>query len=776
MNREAILRCLPTVGLLTLTCLLSAYLRIVLPYSSIFDGQMIKMSTNDAYFYMRILDNLIPNFPHLNSFDPYLIFPGGFSTEDFPYLFAYLLAGVVKIFGGAAPTQQVIDTIAAYVTPALAVLTVIPIYFISKVLIGRLAGMVAAVLVAIMPGEWLFLSLLGNTDHHSAEIFLTSCFSLFFILAIRDQQQFRYSMIPKGQWAQATRHIHYAVMAGIFIGLYLATWRGALLFVFLVFVYSLIQFISDHLRGYSTDYLSRAISICFLVAFLIFIALSRIKITLLSLAFMIAAPLAINALSNFMMAKRFKPAYFPVVLAVVAVIAIGAAWIMFPDLFRTATAGFSWIFTWKTQQNFVGEMKPLFFPGEKFTLAAAWSQFGLVLYSGLIGLIILAYKCVRERKSEYMYVASWSVVIMLASFAMVRSDTYFAICLALLTGWLAAYASQVFSNQKYQVPRLPRKKANRTAARSNRQWRRIIVPVLVGIMLISIALTALLGAVGAAQGQLATPSNAWIEVLDWVRKDTPEPFGDAKYYYQLYESPKPGQTFNYPDSTYGIVTWADYGYWVTRIGHRIPSSNPSTNPLGEAMYFTAQNQTAALGFLAKWRAKYIIIDSSLASPNDKFYSIANLGGRQEADFYEICWQKKDDKYVPLLVFYPEYYRSMVVRLFNFDGKSVAPYECVVMQYEDRQMADGSVFREIVDLKRFGNDTEANAFISSRKQGRFTIIGTEVQRSPVTLEELSDYKLAHASTQSVSILGSKSVPQIKVFEYIRTPTGPVRSEN
>ena len=225
-----------------------------------------------------------------------------------------------------------------------------------------------------------------------------------------------------------------------------------------------------------------------------------------------------------------------------------------------------------------------------------------------------------------------------------------------------------------------------------------------------------------------------------------------------------GKAYDYPDSAYGVAVWGDYGYWVTRIGHRVPVSNPGvTGSPGEQIYFTAQDNATAAGKMAGWGAKYVIVDGRIASPNDKFYALANLSGQKEADFYELCWQKKEGKYVPLLVFYPEFYRTMVIRLYNFDGKQVLPQNTMAMAWQEQAMPDGQKFKEITGLKRFSTYAEARAFISGQKGGNYRIIGTDPLSSPVPLEGLDGYRLAYQSSETAGA-GSSPVPVIKIFEY------------
>ena len=55
---------------------LALWLRVALPYSQVFARDWVKMTGVDAYYYMRLVDNLMRHFPQLTQFDAYLIYPG----------------------------------------------------------------------------------------------------------------------------------------------------------------------------------------------------------------------------------------------------------------------------------------------------------------------------------------------------------------------------------------------------------------------------------------------------------------------------------------------------------------------------------------------------------------------------------------------------------------------------------------------------------------------------------------------------------------------------
>ena len=106
------------------------YLRICLPYDKIFVGDWIKLSSIDAYYHMRLVDNLVYNFPHHTAIDPYFIYPltgGGLNIR----FFEWLLASIIWVIGLGSPTPHTIDVVGVYFPAVLGALTVIPVYFIG---------------------------------------------------------------------------------------------------------------------------------------------------------------------------------------------------------------------------------------------------------------------------------------------------------------------------------------------------------------------------------------------------------------------------------------------------------------------------------------------------------------------------------------------------------------------------------------------------------------------------------------------------------------------
>ncbi|MCX6009111.1 MAG: oligosaccharyl transferase, archaeosortase A system-associated [Chloroflexi bacterium] len=747
------------------------YLRIALPYDKVFVGDWIKLTGNDAYFFMRLVDNLVHNFPHLNSFDPYLLYPGGGGPGSLTF-FAYFLASITWLVGLGSPTQHTVDVIGVYFPAVLGALTVIPVYFIGKALFSRWAGVIAAGLIAIFPGEFLGRSTLGFTDYHVAEVLFTTVAMLFLILAVKAgrNNEMTFDRLWHRQWATVTKPLIYSLLAGIFLGIYFLTWMGALLFVFIIFVYLVVQFIIDHLKGRSTDYLCFVSTITFIVALLVFLPVSPDRMSLASLIIAIIIPIAMAVLSYLMASRNMKPIIYPAALLGLGLVSLAILHIVSPSLLRAIVGSLS-IFTWPIGTT-VLEMHPLLFPGGNFSLAVAWGNFTTSFFLCFISLGILIYFIIKRGETDKTLFIIWSLVMLAATLAMRRFAYYFVVNVALLAAYLswlilefsgfrgvAAGPAEVLKETKKKARQKRRGDPRPAASWVNRGLGVIVVFFLVLFPNIGRAINT------ASQPAFA-PSDAWCESLSWLKDNTPDPFGNPDFYYELYEPPPPGESYNYPQTAYGVTAWWDYGYWITRIGHRIPTANPGTGHRGEAPLFAAQDEASANAILDGWGSKYVLVDNAIAMPMGKFHAVATLSGSSPEKFYDVYYQPQDGKLEPVILLYPEYYRSLVIRLYNFDGSQVIPKSSPVISYEEKVARDGQPYKEITSVKSFPSYDEAEAYVASQKSGNYRIVGADPFASPVPLQALEHYKLVYSSKGSKMMPSGGLISEVKIFEYTK----------
>jgi len=755
---------------------ISLCLRVCLPYDQVFSSDWIKFTGIDAYYHMHLVDNLVHNFPHHMRVDPYFIYPGITGVSNIRF-FDWLLASIIWVIGLGSPTQHTIDMVGVYFPAVLGALTVIPVYFIGKELFGRWAGVISAGLIAIFSGEFLGRSILGFTDHDVANTLFTTVAILFLILAIKTarQRELTFSHLNRRDWAISTKPLVYGLLAGIFLGVYLLTWLGALLFVFLISLYFIIQFIIDHLKHKSTDYLCLVGVILFFVALMIFLPTSRSTLYLVSLVVALLIPPVLSGVSRFMTLKEIRPAYYPLTLVGLGLAGLAIFYIINPSLFSLMLSRFS-IFTPAGVALTTMEMQPFLFPGGDFSLGLAWGNFTTGFFLSLISLGILIYLVIKQKSPEKILLVVWCLVILAATLGQRRFASYLAVNVALLTGYLswrilefAGFKEWVTKPAeipgKVEKEKAKLKKSYKGGFRITIRQTNMALAVIVIFFLVFFP--NITPAINTAKQARFAPSDAWCSSLSWLKENTPEPFGNPDFYYEPHKPPPPGESYEYPESAYGVMAWWDYGYWITRIAHRLPNANPSQSRVtttNVACFFTSQDENAVNEIVQEMDSSYVIIDYQTTT--GKFWAIATWAGREETEFLERYYVPQEGKLVDVWLFYPEYYRSMSARLYNFDGKAVTPDSSVVISYQEKVSSKGEVFKQITNVKPFPSYEAAIAYVSSQKSANYRIVGTNPFISPVPLEALEHYKLIHISDFGVMHPEVGILPEVKIFEYIK----------
>ena len=369
--------------LITVIFGISLLFRIVIPYEQVFNGEWIKFTSIDAYFYQRIVDNMAFNFPHLMNFDPYFIYPGGYTLSNlfFP---DWLMAFIIWVVSLGSPTQHIVDVVSAYFPAIIAALTVIPVYFIGKALFNRWVGVIAAALTAVLPGEYLGRTILGLNDTPAIETLLTTTFIAFIILAIKAarERELTFDHILRRDWAKCARPLVYSALAGLFLGMYFLSWAGALLFVFIFVLYLVIQFVNDHLRGQSVDYLGIIGFIPLLIVLIIFLPVSPSPFYSIPLALAFFIPVVLIIISRVMTYRKIKPFYFPIALVVIGGIAVATFYLINPDMLHSMFSRFNIFAPSGATATTTIEMQPFLAPGGSFNTQVAWGNFTTSFFIG----------------------------------------------------------------------------------------------------------------------------------------------------------------------------------------------------------------------------------------------------------------------------------------------------------------------------------------------------------------------------------------------------------
>jgi dolichyl-diphosphooligosaccharide--protein glycosyltransferase len=769
--------------------LIALFLRVYFNHSNVFASGWVNFQETDCWFQMRQVLILALHFPHRMLFDPYGFYPGGGSVSSPPFF--YLLVGFFAwVFGAGSPTQKVIETVGAYLPAILGALVTVPVYFIGKELFNKKAGLIGAALIAILPGQFLWRSMLGFPDYHVTETLFSAVAMMFLILALKSSRgrDISFKSLGRRDWGTLRRPLLYSLLAGIALGVYLITWQGGGLFIFLIFVFAVIQFVIDHVRGRSTDYLCSATAISFFIALIIVCAswngyqLWNLQFAGLLIGFL--AFLALGVVSFLMASRDIKRLWYPAALVVLGGIGAALFYLADPSLFRSILDRLS-VFTPSAGMMTVAEV-------QRLTISMAWNDFTICFYLALISLAIIAYLVIREGTAEKTLLLIWSLVMLAATLGENRFGYYFAVNVAVLTAYLSWRALEFaglreapqgveveedsrdrkIEKQGTKTKRGKKAKSRKDKARKREQAVSITRylnarNVYVSLTLLVVFFLAFYPNIGLAIDRVKANTgvdNDWHESLIWLKDNTPDPFNNPGFCYELYQSPPSGGAYQYPESAYGVMSWWDYGYFITYIAHRIPNANPSQSGAPDAaLFFTGQDEASGSQVLDRLSSKYVIIDSSMAI--GKFYAMAVWAGKSQSQFFDVFYQSTQTGTLqPVMLYYPEYYQSMCARLYFFGGEEWVPQQVLAISWNQRQLTstDGSTFtaKVISDEQSFSTYESAKAFVDAHSD--YWIVSNSPLVSPVPLQKLEHYKLIHQSPTAVTTGGN--ISEVEIFEY------------
>ncbi|HEY49188.1 MAG TPA: oligosaccharyl transferase, archaeosortase A system-associated [Dehalococcoidia bacterium] len=786
---------------LTLIFGIALFLRIYFPYDNVFVGDWIKFQWDDSWYHMRLVENLVYHFPHRIHFDPYSFYPHGQDVFYAPF-FDLLLGFFAWLFGAGSPSTKVIETVGAYFPAILGSLVTIPVYFIGKELFNKKVGLLAAALITILPGQFLLRSLLGFTDHHVAETLLSTLTVLFLILATKRaiQKDCSFNSVRSRDWAALRKPLIYSLLAGISLGFYLLSWVGGAFLVFAILVFFVIQYIIDHLKGRATDYLCITGIPVFLIALLMVAPFSGLigygKIHIAALFICALAFPVLSILSTIMIKIDTRRIYYPLVVVAVGGIGYALFYAIDKSLVNSILEKLNVLWPSETAIT-IGEVMPL-------SVSIVWEEFTTCFYLAMIALVIIAYLVIKEGASDKTLLFIWSVIMLMATIGQNRFAYYFAVNVALLAGYLswrilalvitgirtytASEVARVDMSQqlkKVKGKAKSRKKGKRKKEKAQKTGLRTLVTrfplaryTLITIAILSLFFLAFYPNIGSAiliASSKSQPAQDWHDALVWMRDNTPDPFLDPDFFYDLYDSPPKREDYSYPESAYGVMSWWDYGHWITYIAHRIPNANPHQSGAAEAAkFFTAQDESSANQMLNELGSKYIIIDVKTplheidpkAGTHGHFHAVVQWAEKDRREFYEQYFvENESGGLTRVTLYYPAFYQSMSSRLYIFGCEEWIPNNCsLVISYIEKRDKKGIKYKEVTDQQRFPTYEEAISYLGNQTDPNYRIVGNNPLNSPVPLERLEHYKLIYKSPFISVDQEDRTISAVEIFEY------------
>ncbi|BBL69373.1 oligosaccharyl transferase, archaeosortase A system-associated [Methanoculleus chikugoensis] len=789
------------IGIIILFALLTLWTRGI-PSEGLVTAEGVNLLGNDPWYKVRQVEQTVANFPGYAWFEAMTLYPTGDNIHWGP-LFAQIIATLCLLTG--ASTRPEIMVVASWVPPLMAVAMVPVTYLLARKIADWKTGLIAAGLIAVIGSNYAYRSLFGFVDHHIAETLFSTIFVLAYVaalLAARDR-----SFSPKN-FETLKIPVITAALAGIAYLLGYFNMPTMILFALIVAAFTLVQFILDFFEGRSSEYLVLINAVVFGVVIIGAAAFgfphsgfSLVFYTVghaVAYAALIAGTLVLYALSVFL--KDRPKCYFPAALAAVAALAVAVLYIALPEIYDLLIANLLSFFGTGATTTTVQEARA-------WSFDAAWATFhwGLVLTAG--GAAALLWQNRERVNPAHVFVLIWTAIILASTAAHVRYEYYLAANIALLAAvfagavidatWrdVAHFLGRGSGSRASSVPEVTDKQETsakkgkkggkapdvrkaKTPRRDQPDYLKIGALALVAGVTLIFAGTSLLGNIAlATSAKYAGMDSQWMEALEWMGENTPDPGVD---YYAIYDP----NTFTYPEESYGVMSWWDFGHWITFIAKRIPNNNPFqhgvSGPNGSAVYLVSTDEAAANRILDTIGTRYVITDIEVDT--GKFHAPvtwADVGQERFQPYFLLPVSAGSSEYQAVPFNTQEYYLTMISRLHNFDGSMTDPTSQVIYaEYRDAGTANTSL--PVITRTQQMNATEAAAAVEAYNRNapagsHATLLGMYYQfRGDSILQPLErvpalqHYRLVHETPQNVYGNVGEDGPDlkaVKIFEYV-----------
>lgn len=693
------------IAILAALCAVLAFVIRILPVSDLAGtGDMI--AGPDAWYNLRLVEVLMNSGAYIN-YEPMTLYPTG-QTIVWGPLFTYISA-LFAILAGAASRIAIIDAV-SWVPAVLGALMIPVMFFLGKKLGDWKTGLIAALFVAVIGGQFFSRSLYGHFDHHIAETLFSTLFCMCYCMALvhtRDKK------IEWKEFSTLKIPLLFGIFAGISYLLGLLTMTTIIIFGLFAAVLTLIQFIIDYKSEHSTKYLIVLNTLTFGIAaigLLIYGIKDGLSLYDYSLGlFLLQILVIIGTFVLYGLAKLNdrlkKPWYFYLIELATAIIVLcvvlAAA---LPDVFNMIIG------------NIIGQFSVSSGGGETIQEMQHWSMdgavksFGWSLLLAVGGAVVLLIDLIKRKSPAALFVLIWTLGIFILTIGHVRWEYYFAANIALLAAvfvsWAIPFAAadvkklaaliKSKTGAKKEIEDEPAKKKGKNTKRAAAHKAAAAKPD--SLKLVVLAVVLLLGCVfvGCATADAVYLSSVygkgggtapyWIDACEWLEENTPETDVD---YYTIYDK----NTFTYPETAYGVVSWWDFGHYITTISKRIPVANPFqagvSGEYGVAQILVETNEDVVAEKLDHLDSKYVMVDYNTGN---NFIGIMGI------------WAGKDIKTAS------DYYGSLAFRLYNLGGsKSSSAYNIPALTHF-RLVYDSPYYGEYENGNVVGKNTKTFEYV------------------------------------------------------------------
>jgi dolichyl-phosphooligosaccharide-protein glycotransferase len=727
------------VLLVALIALAAFGIRTYPAWNSVFNDRGVSFLETDAWYHVRLVENQVRNYPWRVTVDPYAALGGQF--VPIAPLFDTLTSTAVVMLHGRDATPREVERVAAFVPPVLGALTVVAVWALARRMFDGRAALIAAALLATLPGHFLDRTMLGFVDHHALEALLAVVTLYAFARALH------------------ARSIAPAAVAGLVLGAYLLSWGSGAFLVAILGTWLMVWLVlaPDARALVRAGTLGAAASGVALLLVLIFQdpRMHRYTSQLIALGGFAGLGGVLIVVARLRPGGgRGRAALTALVLLVpLATFAAAAAMGWLPAALAQVLVDVARLTPDPTRMG-VLEARPLFMYAGEWRWAQPWTFFRTGFFIGLVALIPFAWRVWRERRPEDLLLATYAIAAFAATVGQNRFGYYLVTACALLGGWLATVLLD-WGGVPHAGDRSP-------SPRTRLPFAREVAVVAVATMF----------APNLPRSVLLAPRASsfpeyWRNAISWFGTGTPPPFATGDdFYYARYDASA------IPSADYTVMNWWDQGYWLTQVAHRVPVANPTQERAPVAARFYAEtDEGRAMDLLQSQRSRYVLSDWELPFRKladetimGRFQNVVDWAGGVHAQYYEIAYRRDAGAWVPVWIFHEPYYRSMAFRLSVMGGAAATPINATsVVTLVPRVDVNGVRFREVLMERVYPTYELARQALSVAPAGS-ALVGLDPWRPAFPLERIDSLVQVHEARTSEQ--RPDEAPWVRIFE-VRT---------
>lgn len=770
-----------------------AFILRCIPFFYNGNGDILNVvAMDDPMYNLRQLEAVLHNSGKFPWYDPMTLMPTGMLPHWGP-LFIYILAAACVITG--ASTLPSIITTSLFIPPLMGALLIPVTYILVKKAFDWKTGLISALFIATIGGQFFARAMYGYLDHHIAEVLFGAIYCLAYVHAIISTRDIK---IKFNDFSTLKTPIVCGLMSGIAYFAGFLAMPTMILFAFITLIYVVSMFLIGIKYTINKEALLITTVITFIIPIIGFFAMGYpivdwIQVSHYSTGQIVAWLGVIGVTVVAYLISKYTDIFTRKVNEFISpILILGGILFVSGLLFQKYAYE---IF----RQSIVEDALEFFMQSSVISTVQearawsgidAWNAFNFFLLLMIVGLAVLAHEIFTKKRGEHIFIYIWTIVMLLSTIQHIRYEYYMAINIAIMAsigvGYFIKNIDFTFITSKFNIAtkkisklddspaqespdKKQKPKSQKRKVESAKKSKNVAKYFnFIGLcLLVSLSAFAVLGGVtyGLAIGQSASIrlNQDWKESLVWLGQNSPDTGVD---YYKVYDI----KTFTYPDTAYGIMSWWDYGHMITFISHRIPNANPFQAGVygnySSSSFFMATNEEKANEILDNLKTKYIVTDTEMAT--GKFWAMATWYNPEEGQepyiktiFVPTSQFTQDYQSAPIYTI--DFYNTMITRLHIYDGNSFNVQNALYIEYETETHKALSANEMSIRDAMLKSLSLKDSVIKSRSQ----VIGSPHPAQPIGVQNaLQHYRLVHESPSSTITGNGVDVKYVKVFEYVK----------